>query len=88
MRRNSTSPFDVTYVLQDAMREGRKSKFDPYKLLKVTFVGEGAIDSGGPRREFFRLLGIMCADSAYFHGLENCKFFASNVPAVKVHAIL
>ena len=23
------------YVLQDAMREGRKSKFDPYKLLKV-----------------------------------------------------
>lgn len=27
-------------------------------FIQVTFVGEGAIDHGGPRREFFRLLAL------------------------------
>ncbi len=30
--------------------------FDAMKYLKVTFVGEPAVDDGGPLREFFHLL--------------------------------
>ena len=37
---------------------------------KVTFVGEGAIDSGGPRREFFRLF----AQQMFLVGSPACKF--------------
>ena len=33
-------------------------------FVQVTFVGEGAVDAGGPRREFFRLLASSAADSA------------------------
>lgn len=50
--------------------------------LQVTFVGEGAIDSGGPRREFFRLLAVEGANR-FFVG-HRSKFFASNVTAFQV----
>lgn len=36
----------------DFLRE-RKRRVKPEKMLKVVFVGEPAIDDGGPRREFF-----------------------------------
>ena len=39
------------------------------------------MDYGGPRREFFRLAA---AESLYFCGTEAQKFFACNVPAVRV----
>ena len=45
---------------------------------KVTFVGEGAIDSGGPRREFFSLF----AQQMFLVGSPACKFFDSNVSAI------
>lgn len=31
----------------------QRNRFDPKGLLKVTFIGEPAVDDGGPRREFF-----------------------------------
>ena len=40
----------------------------------MTFDFEGAIDSGGPRREFFRLLALK-ASECYFEGNEGAKFF-------------
>ena len=51
---------------------------------QITFVGEGAVDLGGPRREFFRLLACEAAESPYFCGGTLGKFFACNVPAVRV----
>lgn len=50
---------------------------------KVRFVGEGAVDYGGPRREFFRLLGTE-AQRTFFVGSHAYKFFDSNVSAIQV----
>lgn len=52
-------------------------------LLQIKFAGEGAIDYGGPRREFFRLLGNTIMDK-YFRGKESQKFFSQNVSAIQV----
>lgn len=46
-------------------------------------MGEGAVDQGGPRREFFRLLA-MNASEHYFVGKKTNKFFVNNVTAFKV----
>ena len=37
----------------------KKPWFDLNKAFKVVFVGEPAIDDGGPRREFFLGLGTI-----------------------------
>ena len=37
-------------------------------LKPVTFAGEDAIDEGGPKREFFRLLMHAISESSIFHG--------------------
>ena len=39
-------------------------------VFQVNFVGEGSVDTGGPRREFFRLLAEE-AKSAYFHSSSD-----------------
>lgn len=43
------------YAFQDylAARRKPKRKFNPKAMLKITFIGEPAVDDGGPRREFF-----------------------------------
>ena len=46
-------------------------------------MGEGAIDHGGPRREFFRLFSLK-ASSTYLHGNNGEKFFVNNVIALQV----
>ena len=50
---------------------------------KVTFVGEGAVDYGGPRREFLRLLGTGAATSLFIGHPAN-KFFHMNAQALQV----
>lgn len=52
-------------------------------ILQINFAGEGGIDQGGPRREFFRLLGIGLKDT-FFRGTDNRKFFAQDVSAIQV----
>ena len=43
--------------------------FDEKKHLKVTFIGEPAVDGGGPRREFFMLLlGSIASNSTLLDG--------------------
>ena len=42
-------------LFDDAVWAFSRPTFNASKLLKVTFIGEGAVD-GGPRREFFNLL--------------------------------
>ena len=46
-------------------------------------MGEGAVDCGGPRREFFRLFAIK-AQQKYFVGVPTQKFFSSDVCALQV----
>ena len=43
-------------IYSDALRQFSKFSFDASKPLKVIFIGEQAVDEGGPRREFFRLI--------------------------------
>lgn len=40
-------------IFNDYMAVSQKPWFNNRRLLKVTFVGEPAVDDGGPRREFF-----------------------------------
>ena len=51
--------------------------------IQVRFVGEGAVDYGGPRREFFRLLAS-AAQQTFLVGSHDYKFFGSNVSAIQV----
>ena len=52
------------HIFQDFLAIRKKPWFDLGKVFKVTFIGEPAIDDGGPRREFFsgllRLTIISC----------------------------
>ena len=55
----------------------------PTYMLQVNFVGESAIDHGGPLREFFRLLALESSEE-FFQGRLGCKFFVNNVVALQV----
>lgn len=52
-------------------------------MLQVSFVGEPAIDHGGPRREFFHLFSSQCSET-FFRG--TAKYFDVNAAAVQVNA--
>ena len=45
-----------SHIFADSFRHFSKDSFDVSKMLKVVFVGESAIDDGGPRCEIFQLL--------------------------------
>ena len=57
----------------------KKSSFDPWKTIFVGFadgagIDGGAVDSGGPKREFLRLLIWHLKKSRLFIGPDNHKF--------------
>lgn len=66
--------------IDDAIREGKKTKFDLNKRLRVQFVGEVGVDTGGPRREFFRLL-VQHGSTRYLRGMCGKMTFTSNTIA-------
>ena len=45
-----------SHVFVDASRQFSKKSFNVEKMLRVQFIGEEAVDAGGPRRELFHLL--------------------------------
>lgn len=52
--------------------------------MQISFVGEGAVDQGGPKREFFRLLA-QAASKTFFKGSNSkTKFLDNNITAVQV----
>ena len=54
---DDTSAFRITVsssIWDDALRAVKRT-FDEMKHVCVTFIGEIAVDGGGPRREFFML---------------------------------
>ena len=44
------------HLWDDSMTQFLKRTFDPRKPIRVIFLGEEAVDGGGPCREYFRLL--------------------------------
>ena len=51
----------------------------------MTFVGEGAVDHGGPKREFFRLFAEQVSTN-YFRGDDGQpKFIRNDTLAVQVY---
>ena len=71
------------HIWSDAARALLRPTFDCHKSLHVTFVGEEAVDAGGPRREFFHLsMKAMAGDPTLFQGPPNRRSFAHNVQAM------
>ena len=53
------------------------------KRLRVTFIGEPAVDAGGPLREYFHLLlGEICRNNTLFQGDEKALVPVHNVLAL------
>ena len=44
------------HLRADSLVQFVKASFDPKKPIRVVFSGEEAVDDGGPRRKYFRLL--------------------------------
>lgn len=55
-------------VLQSTLRAIERKTFSFFKPVIVTFAGEEAVDAGGPKREFFRLLMSCIRESAASSG--------------------
>lgn len=55
-------------VLPSTLRAIERKRFSFFKPVIVTFAGEEAVDAGGPKREFFRLLMTCIRESAIFSG--------------------
>ncbi len=72
-----------SHIFEDSFRQFSKNSFDVTKMLKVVFVGESAIDDGGPRREFFHLLlNAITSKSGLFSGFPDHVVPLHNVKAV------
>ena len=65
------------------VRAFSKPSFDCCKYLSVIFVGEEAVDVGGPKREFVHLaLEQMANDGQLFQGPPDRHLFVHNVQAL------
>ena len=60
-----------SHIFTDALRQFSKRSFDVSKMLQVRFIGEEAVDEGGPRREFFHLLTHAIVNSDLFAGFPE-----------------
>lgn len=68
-------------ILECSLHAFRRRRFDPAAKLDVIFVdedgsGEGAVDEGGPTREYLRLLMRAIHRSNVFEGHENDRHLA------------
>ncbi|XP_052420102.1 uncharacterized protein LOC127964005 [Carassius gibelio] len=73
-------------VLQSAKDSVSNSNFPWTKIPLVTFVGEEALDCGGPRREFFRILMMEVQRSlGIFEGQPGHLFFTYDQMALEEH---
>ena len=49
----------------------------------MCFIGEPAVDTGGPSREFWRLL-MLEVNNTFCVGGDEAKVFVRDVPAIQV----
>jgi hypothetical protein len=67
------------HIFEDTLHKLRYG-IDISKHLRVTFIGEPAIDDGGPMREYMRLLlGSIISNNSLFCGDVNSRFLRHNV---------
>ena len=61
-----------SHVFVDALQQFSKKSLDVEKMLRVHFIGEEAVDAGGPQRELFHLLTHeIFTTSNLFDGFPN-----------------
>ena len=71
------------FLLKDAMAAFQRQSFDVSKLLRVCFLGEAAVDTGGPRREFLQLMMVeLLSEPSLFEGYPSCVTLTHNVLAL------
>lgn len=90
---NPESPLRIkirqSHAWQDTLFKLRRySECDLNKIIKVQFIGEPAVDEGGPRNEFFSLLHREMASSSLFFGEPGSKCFNHNVIALEQNEYL
>ena len=65
------------------MRAFQRQSFDASRMLRVCFMGEAAVDTGAPRREFLQLMMIeLLSDASLFEGYPLSVIPAHNVLAM------
>ena len=69
---------NVHNILRSSLQAFRRQRFNPEARLDVVFVdseqtSEGAVDGGGPTREYLRLLMKAIHQSSIFEGPETDK---------------
>ena len=73
------------HIFNDAL-SAFKRDFDATKPIRITFIGEAAIDAGGPCREFFwLLLQEVATNNSLFEGPGDSRVPAHNMLALKQH---
>ena len=79
-------------ILSGAIRGLNRKSFDPRHHLNVVFMrgmsssgGEGAVDLGGPTKEFFRLAMRAILQLPIFQGLQDCLSMLLNKVCTKEH---
>lgn len=83
---NGTTKFNITRsrLWEGAKRAFSHVSYNPYANMSVKFmddvgISEGAVDEGGPRREFLQLLmDHLASNSQLFAGSSNSKTLAAN----------
>ena len=72
------------HILDDTV-VALRSNFDEKKHIRVCFLGEPAVDEGGPRREFYMLLmGAIANSSSFLDGPPNRRVLRHNTSAFQV----
>lgn len=83
---NGTTKFNITRsrLWEGAKRAFSRVSYTPYTNMSVKFmddvgISEGAVDEGGPRREFLQLLmDHLANNSQLFAGSSSSKTLAAN----------
>ena len=83
---NNITKFNVvrTNLFSSAKRALNRKKFDPCHKVSVKFMddvgsSEGAVDLGGPKREFFTLLlHSLFFESPLFYGTQHSRYLSLN----------
>jgi len=76
-----------TDLVSDAIAQFERPSFDVSKPIRVRFIGEPAVDTGGPRREFFRLFlqDLKSKSSLFQHTSKGSYPFTMARLSVLVH---
>ena len=82
---DSISKFNVSrsHLWEGAVRGLNRKSFSPCNKISVKFcddvgTSEGAVDAGGPKREFFTLVLNWLMNSQLFSGSNHCKYLTCN----------